>query len=49
MFDQWARDSSPFKHLMTETDPHSKMYLEKPVMDNAEILVTFIAITITDL
>jgi hypothetical protein len=34
---------------MTETDPHSKMYLEKPVMENnTEILVTFIAIT-TDL
>jgi len=50
MFDQWGRDSSPLKHLMTETAPHSKMYLEKPVMDNnAEILVTFIAITFTDL
>jgi hypothetical protein len=40
IFDQWGRDS-PLKHLMTETDSHSKMYLGKPVMDNnTEILVT---------
>jgi len=34
---------------MTETDPYSKMYLEKLVMDNnTEILVIFIAITFID-